>query len=105
MSSLSLPSQVMLLAADIYRHYRWRIPTLLLLMTVVALSEGLGMILLLPLLNAVGISGQAGSGLIGGAIDGILAVSGASDSDYHLSVLLLVVFAYQLLLFLSQTWW
>lgn len=78
---------------------------LVLLMTTVALSEGLGMVLLLPLLNAVGISGQAGSGLLGGAINGILAATGADDSAYHLALLVLAVFALQLLLFLTQTWW
>jgi ATP-binding cassette subfamily C protein len=105
MNSLSFPRQVWQLAADIGRHYRWRIPMLVLLTTAVALSEGLGMILLLPLLNAVGISGQAGSGLLGGAIAGILAASGAGESVYHLALLVLTVFAVQLLLFLGQTWW
>lgn len=74
-------------------------------MTVVALSEGLGMVLLLPLLNAVGISGQAGSGMLGGAITSVLSASGAGDSAYHLALLVLAVFAVQLLLFLAQTWW
>lgn len=78
---------------------------LVLLMTVVALSEGFGMVLLLPLLNAVGISGQAGSGVLGGAITSILSASGAGDSAYHLALLVLAVFAVQLLLFLTQTWW
>lgn len=75
------------------------------LMVAVALSEGLGMILLLPLLNAVGISGQTGSGLLGGAIASILAASGAGDSAYRLALLVLAVFSVQLLLFLAQTWW
>lgn len=104
-NSLSFPGQVLQLATDIGRRYRWRIPALVLLMTAVALSEGLGMVLLLPLLNAVGISGQAGSGLLGGAIEGILAASGAGDSAYQLALLVLAVFAFQLLLFLGQTWW
>lgn len=104
-NSLSFPGQVLQLATDIGRRYRWRIPALVLLMTAVALSEGLGMVLLLPLLNAVGISGQAGSGLLGGAIERILTASGAGDSAYQLALLVLVVFAFQLLLFLGQTWW
>lgn len=78
---------------------------LVLLMTAGALSEGLGMVLLLPLLNAVGISGQTGSGLLGGTIAGILAASGAGDSAYRLALLVLAVFALQLLLYLAQTWW
>lgn len=104
-NSLSFPKQVGKLATDIRRRYRWRIPALVLLMTAVALSEGLGMVLLLPLLNAVGISGQTASGLIGGVIGGILAASGVGDSVYRLTLLLLTVFALQLLLFLAQTWW
>lgn len=97
--------QVRQLAADIYRRYRWKIPSLVLLMTVVALSEGVGMLLLLPLLNAVGISGQAGNGMLGNTISGLLAAAGVRDSAYHLALLVLAVFAFQLLLFLVQTWW
>lgn len=103
--SISFTRQVRQLAADISRRYRWRIPALVLLMTAVALSEGLGMVLLLPLLNAVGIAGQAGSGLLGGAIAGILVATGVRDSAYHLALLVLAVFTLQLLLFLGQTWW
>lgn len=102
---ISFLRQVGQLAADISQRYRWRIPALVLLMTAVALSEGVGMLLLLPLLNAVGISGQASSGLLGGAISGILAATGVGDSAYHLASLVLAVFALQLLLFLVQTWW
>lgn len=101
---LSFPLQVRQLTADINRRYGWRIPALVLLMTAVALSEGVGMVLLLPLLNAVGISGQAGSGLLGAAISGILPALGVKDSAYHLAMLVLAVFALQLLLFLVQTW-
>lgn len=104
-NSLSFPRQVGQLAADIGQRYRWRVPVLVLLMTAVALSEGLGMVLLLPLLNAVGISGQAGAGVLGGAITSVLSASGAGDSAYHLALLVLAVFAVQLLLFLAQTWW
>lgn len=103
--SLSFVEQVGQLAADISRRYRWRIPALVLLMTLVALGEGLGMVLLLPLLNAVGIAGQAGSGLLGGTISGILDAAGVRDSAYGLALLVLAVFAFQLLLFLGQTWW
>lgn len=103
--SLSFVEQVGQLAADISRRYRWRIPALVLLMTLVALGEGLGMVLLLPLLNAVGIAGQAGSGLLGGTISGILDAAGVRDSAYDLALLVLAVFAFQLLLFLGQTWW
>jgi ATP-binding cassette subfamily C protein len=102
---LSFARQVWQLAVDIRQRYRWRIPGLIFLMTAVALSEGLGMALLLPLLNAVGISGQAGSGLLGGAIEGILSATGVGDSASRLALLVLAVFTLQLLLFLAQTWW
>ena len=104
-NSVSFTHQVGALSKDIGRRYGWRVPALTLLMTAVALIEGLGMVLLLPLLNAVGISGQANSGLLGGAIDGILGATGAGDSAYRLALLVLAVFALQLLLFLAQTWW
>lgn len=104
-NSLSFPRQVGYLAADIGQRYRWRIPVLVLLMTAVALIEGLGMVLLLPLLNAVGISGQAGSGFFAGIVDGIVAATGVGGSPYHLVLLVLAVFALQMLLFLGQTWW
>lgn len=104
-NSSSFPRQVGQLASDINQRYHWRIPVLVSLMVAVALSEGLGMVLLLPLLNAVGISGQAGSGLLGSAIGGILAATGVGDSAYRMALLVLAVFALQLLLFLAQTWW
>jgi ATP-binding cassette subfamily C protein len=105
MNSLSFPRQVWQLAVDIGQRYRWRIPGLILLMTFVALSEGLGMVLLLPLLNVVGISSEAAGGLLGGVIAGVLAVTGVGDSAYPLALLVLTVFAVQLLIFLAQTWW
>lgn len=98
-------TQALALLGDIRARYGWRLPALVLLMACVALSEGIGMVLLLPLLNAVGVSGQAGSGILGSAITGYLAVIGVQDSAYELAALLLVVFAFQLLLFLVQTWW
>lgn len=45
-NSLSFPRQVRQLATDIGQRYLWRIPVLVLLMTVVALSEGIRMNLL-----------------------------------------------------------
>lgn len=104
-NSLSFPHQVGQLTADINQRYGWRIPALVLLMTAVALSEGVGMVLLLPLLNAVGITGQASSGGLGNAIAGLLEITGIGDSAYRLALLVLAVFAVQLLLFLGQTWW
>ncbi len=107
MSNNSFPfsRQVLRLAKDICRLYHWKMPALVLLMTAVALSEGLGMVLILPLLNAVGISGSAGSGLIDGVIEIILLASGADGSTYLLALLVLAVFAVQMTLFLAQTWW
>ena len=103
--TINFRTQVLALLGDIRARYGWRLPALVLLMACVALSEGGGMVLLLPLLNAVGVSGQAGSGMLGSAITGYLTTIGVQDSAYELAALLLVVFAFQLLLFLVQTWW
>lgn len=101
----SFASQVQALLADILGRYGWRIPLVVMLMAGVALSEGLGMALLLPLLGAIGVSGPMDGGTLGTFIGNFLALLGVRDSAYEIAALLLVIFAAQLVLYLVQSWW
>lgn len=104
-SSAVFREQVFGLIDDIRGRYGWRIPTLVALMVVVALTEGIGMVLLLPLLNAIGVSDTTGGGSVGSTVTALLTRLDITGSPYVLTGLLLSVFAVQLALFLVQTWW
>lgn len=77
----------------------------LLLMSVVGLGEGMSMVLLLPLLSAIGIEGLAGQGVIQSSVRGFLAMTGMSQSISGALLLVLCAFALQMLLYVWQTWW
>lgn len=78
---------------------------LVLLMAVVALVEGLGMALLLPLLGAIGVATAADGGAVTELLDRLLSVFNLNASAYHVAALLLAIFAAQLLLYVAQQWW
>ena len=93
------------LMADVRSRYGWKMAVLVLLMTMVALSEGLGMVLLLPLLAAIGVSSAAEGGLLAHWLNSGLAYFGIEHSAYLIAIALLVVFAVQLTCFVMQSWW
>lgn len=97
--------QARALIDDIRHRYGWKIFALVVLMAVVALSEGLGMALLLPLLDTVGVAAPIQSGGLGKFLASFLAFFGAGSSAYRVAVVLLLVFAVQLLLYVMQSWW
>ncbi|MBK8523276.1 MAG: hypothetical protein IPL58_03605 [Betaproteobacteria bacterium] len=93
------------LMADVRSRYGWKMAVLVLLMTMVALSEGLGMVLLLPLLAAIGVSSAAEGGLLAHWLNSGLAYFGIEHSAYLIAIALLMVFAVQLTCFVMQSWW
>ncbi len=98
-------SQARALIDDIRHRYGWKLVALVVLMTAIALSEGLGMVLLLPLLDTIGIAAPIQSGGLGKFLASFLASFGAGSSAYRVVVVLLLVFALQLLLYVMQSWW
>jgi ATP-binding cassette subfamily C protein len=98
-------AQTLALVRDIWREYRWQAGALVLLMSAVALVDGLGMALLLPLLIAIGVA-PAGEGSAPGAVlDRALGSVGLNRSPYHIAAALLAIFVVQMALYVAQQWW
>lgn len=74
-------------------------------MAVVAFVEGLGMALLLPLLNTIGVAGPAEGTALNGFLSSGVTWLGAGGSAYRVAGILMVVFALQFLLVVAQNWW
>jgi ATP-binding cassette subfamily C protein len=105
MTSSTFRGQTAAVIRDIWRSYGWRVPLLILLMGTVAVVEGLGMALLLPLLTAIGVAASSDGGSVGAWLDTLLAAFGLTASAYRVALALLVVFAAQLVLQVGQQWW
>lgn len=69
-----------LLLADLMTRLRWRFPALIALMSLVGLSEGTPVALLLPLLSGIGIVPSSNHGPATAMLDKALAAVGAVDS-------------------------
>lgn len=104
-ATITLLQQVRAMFHDIVSRYSWRILGLVVLMTAVALTEGLGMALLLPLLSVIGLAGPSNTGMLSNFLGILLNTLGVGNSAYQVAILLLVVFALQLILYVAQSWW
>jgi ATP-binding cassette subfamily C protein len=94
-----------MLLRDIARSIGWRLPALVLLMSIVGITEGLTIALLLPLLTHVGISGAGQSGATA-PIESLLEfLVGADPGPGLLLGLIVLVAILQALLFTGQSWW
>jgi len=93
-----------LLLHDLVGRLRWRFPVLIVWTAVVGLSEGLSVVLLLPLLNRVGVAAAGGQSLATNLINGGLAVVGANGTLAILAVVI-VVATIQTMLSVFLNWW
>jgi ATP-binding cassette subfamily C protein len=98
-------SSILDLLRDVNAKFRGSLPGLLLLMVVVALTDGAGMAMLLPLLSTVGIGGIEQEGPVHLTIQRLLDFTGVSGSVYGVLALVLFAFSVQAILFIWQTWW
>ena len=82
----------------------WRLPVLVAWTALVGLSEGVSIILLLPLLSRVGVAAGSSQGLVTGLINKSLAFVGATEPLSILAVIV-VVAGSQAVLTIALNWW
>jgi ABC-type multidrug transport system fused ATPase/permease subunit len=82
----------------------WRFPVLVVWTALVGISEGISVILLLPLLNRVGIVAASGQSVTTNLIDKGLALVGANSTGEILA-LVVVVASIQAALSVALNWW
>ncbi len=82
----------------------WRLPVLIAWTALVGLSEGVSIILLLPLLSRVGVAAGSSQGLVTGLINKSLAFVGATEPLSILAVIV-VVAGSQAGLTIALNWW
>jgi ATP-binding cassette subfamily C protein len=93
------------LLINIVRYLRWKFPVMLILMGLVAGTEGLSVSLLLPLFSQIGISYSAGPGLAGSLLHQALSTIGGSFGISGLLVIIVGLAALQALFFIALHWW
>jgi ABC-type multidrug transport system fused ATPase/permease subunit len=93
-----------LLVADLMQRLGWRFPVLIVLTALIGFSEGISIVLLLPLLNRMGIVTAATQGIANKLIDKTLAVFGASGAG-AIFVLVIVIATTQMIFSLWLNWW
>jgi len=93
-----------LLLRDLVGRLRWRFPLLIFWTAIVGLSEGLSVVLLLPLLNRVGVAAPGGQSLVTSVINRGLALVGANGTMAILAVIV-VVATIQTMLSAFLNWW
>jgi len=91
---------------DAYAHSGWRVVTLLALLTASGLSDGIGMALLYPMIQAAGIAGTMGqnSGTLNALFTRAFADLGIEPNLVNVSILLVASFLVQGVLFTLQNW-
>src|SRR5271169_4883698 len=89
---------------DLMTRLGWRFPVLVAWTALVGLSEGISVILLLPLLSRVGVAAGSSQGLVTGLVNKSLAVIGATEPLPILAVIV-VVAGIQAVLAIALNWW
>jgi ABC-type multidrug transport system fused ATPase/permease subunit len=94
----------LLLLSDLVTRLRWRFPVLIVWTALVGFSEGLAVILLLPLLNRVGVAAAGGQSAATSLINRCLALIDASGIFSILAVVI-VIATIQTMLSILLNWW
>ena len=82
----------------------WRFPALIAWTALVGISEGMAVVLLLPLLSRVGIAAAGDQGAANRLVDKSLALVGANSTVAILAVVIVVATA-QMMLSVALNWW
>ena len=93
-----------LLFRDLTDSLGWRFPTLIGWAALVGLGEGLSVVLLLPLLNRMGISGAGSQGMAVRLMEAGLDAIGAT-SALKILIAIIAIAAVQAALAVALTWW
>jgi ABC-type multidrug transport system fused ATPase/permease subunit len=93
-----------LLFNDLLARLGWRFPVLVLWTALVGLSEGVSIVLLLPLLTRVGIVAAGSQSAANAVIEQALTLAGA-DSTSKILVLVAMVATVQMVLSVVLNWW
>jgi ABC-type multidrug transport system fused ATPase/permease subunit len=93
-----------LLFEDLLARLRWRFPVLIAWTALVGLTEGISVVLLLPLLSRVGIAAASSQGLVTGLLHKSLAFLGATGSWQILAVIAAVA-GVQAVMTTALNWW
>jgi ABC-type multidrug transport system fused ATPase/permease subunit len=93
-----------LLFNDLLARLRWRFPVLVLWTSLVGLSEGAAIVLLLPLLSRVGIVATSSQSAVNNFLERGLIFIGV-DSTVKILVFVIVVATVQMLLSVALNWW
>ena len=93
-----------LLFNDLLVRRGWRFPVLVLWTSLVGLSEGAAIVLLLPLLNRVGIVATSSQSAVNTLLERALTFIGV-DSTVKILVFVIVVATVQMVLSVALNWW
>ncbi len=93
-----------LLFKDLLTCLGWRFPVLVAWTALVGLTEGVSIVLLLPLLSRVGVAAASTQGMATGLLNRSLALVGATDPLQILAVII-VVAGIQAALSIALNWW
>jgi len=93
-----------LLFNDLAARLRWRFPVLVLWTALLGLSEGISMVMLLPLLNRLGIVAASAQGVVNNLIERSLAIVGANDTTKVFALVALLA-TVQVILSVGLNWW
>ena len=104
MTKRSLLSELSILSKDIWGVFGVKLPFLLALMVIVAIGEGVGMALLLPLLSSIGMDGMSNSGPIVEMLTVLMSLLGKDPSIFEILFLIVFVLLMIGLLNLWQVW-
>lgn len=97
-------SAIRRLSADIGRRLGWRAPALITLMTVSGLAEGMGLVLLFPLLGQLGVGQGGAPNVVGRTVAELLGLLGIAINLPVLLLLLVCTVVLQHVIFLGQSW-
>lgn len=93
-----------LLFSDLITRLGWRVLALVSLMTLIGLSEGTTIVLLLPLLSRIGVASAATQGLAIETMNKGLRLIGAT-TPAEILVVIVALAAVQTALFIALSWW
>lgn len=95
--------QLKLLIYDLRAKCGWRMTAIVVLVAAAGLTEGIGILLLVPLFNIIGIGDPADGGMLSTLVDTFVRALGVPLEAWSVLGLIVLVFTVQSVLFLTQS--